>query len=131
MKYSVTRAIRWEAGIQSFGVHCVLLFRYVLTIFPKSSSAPFRWDDVGSWLALERMRSQDAQGNTVDAVHAGIRTQSCVIAGEEGRLIATIGVTDLIIIQDGDATLVAHRSEEAAIKQLVELLRQQGLEKHL
>jgi mannose-1-phosphate guanylyltransferase len=93
--------------------------------------APFRWDDVGSWLALERMCSQDAQGNTVDAVHAGIRTRSCVIAGEEGRLIATIGVTDLIIIQDGDATLVAHRSEEAAIKQLVELLRQQGLEKHL
>ncbi len=88
--------------------------------------APFRWDDVGSWLALERMQPQDAQHNTVLAEHAGLGTQRCVIVGEPGRLIATAGVEDLLIIQDGNVTLVAHRSQEAAIKKLVERLESEG-----
>ena len=47
--------------------------------------APFRWDDVGSWLALERMHPQDADGNTVLATHAGINTSHCVIVGDDPR----------------------------------------------
>jgi mannose-1-phosphate guanylyltransferase len=93
--------------------------------------APFRWDDVGSWLALERMHPQDAEGNTVLATHCGLDTHGCIIAADTGRLIATAGVRDLLIIQDGDATLVANRRDEAALKQLVELLTKKGLEKYL
>ena len=51
--------------------------------------APFRWDDVGSWLALERMHPQDADGNTVLAKHLGIDTHNCVIVGDADKLIAT------------------------------------------
>lgn len=90
--------------------------------------APFRWDDVGSWLALERMNPQDADGNTVLARHLGIDTTGCVIVGDPDRLVATVGVKNLIIIQDGNATLIADRSQEGAIKQLVEMLRKKGLE---
>jgi mannose-1-phosphate guanylyltransferase len=93
--------------------------------------APFKWDDVGSWLALERMHAQDADGNTVLAQHAGLNTKKCVIAGDPDHLIATVGVSNLLIIQDGDVTLVADRRDEAAVKQLVELLKKQGLEKYL
>ncbi len=93
--------------------------------------APYRWDDVGSWLALERLHPQDADGNTVLATHAGLRTHNCVIAGEPGLLVATVGVSDLIIIQDGDAILIADRRDESGIKQLVEQLKQRGLEKYL
>jgi mannose-1-phosphate guanylyltransferase len=93
--------------------------------------APFRWDDVGSWLAVERMNPQDTDGNTVLAGHTGVNTRSCVIVGDPNRLIATIGVHDLLIIQDGDATLVANRRDEAAVKQLVDLLGKKGLEKYL
>jgi mannose-1-phosphate guanylyltransferase len=93
--------------------------------------APFRWDDVGSWLALERLHPQDADGNTVIATHAGLHTRGCVIVGDPGRLIATVGVDNLLIIQDGDAILVADRREEGTVKQLVELLKKKGLEKHL
>ena len=92
--------------------------------------APFRWDDVGSWLALERLHPQDADGNTVLATHRGISTTHCVIAGEEGKLIATVGVSNLLIIQDGDAILVADRREEGNIKQLVDLLKKKGQEKY-
>src|SRR5207253_2663252 len=93
--------------------------------------APYRWDDVGSWLALERLHPQDADGNTVLATHAGLATKGCVIAADPGHLVTTLGVSNLLIVQDGDATLVADRREEAAVKQLVELLKQKGLEKYL
>ena len=92
--------------------------------------APFRWDDVGSWLALERMHPQDADGNTVLALHCGLKTKKCVIAAEQGHLVATVGVENLLIVQDGNATLVADRGEEGAIKQLVELLKTKGFESY-
>jgi mannose-1-phosphate guanylyltransferase len=93
--------------------------------------APYRWDDVGSWLAVERMNPQDADSNTVLATHVGINTNNCVIVADPGHLITTIGVRDLLIVQDGNATLIADRKDEAAVKQLVELLKKKGLEKHL
>lgn len=93
--------------------------------------APFRWDDVGSWLAMERMHPQDADENTVLAIHASLDTKNCVIAADKGHLIATVGVRDLLIIQDGDATLVANRHDENGIKHIVELLKKKGLEKYL
>jgi mannose-1-phosphate guanylyltransferase len=94
--------------------------------------APYRWDDVGSWLALERMHPQDADGNTVLATHAGIATKNCLVVGDDpARLIATIGVSNLLIIQDGDATLIADRRDEGTVKQLVDRLKEQGLERYL
>jgi mannose-1-phosphate guanylyltransferase len=93
--------------------------------------APYQWDDVGSWLALERMHAQDAEHNTIQALHAGLRTSGCIIVGDEGRLIATAGVKDLLIVQDGDATLVADRHDENAVKQVVELLQKKGLDRYL
>jgi mannose-1-phosphate guanylyltransferase len=93
--------------------------------------APFRWDDVGSWLAVERMQPQDADGNTVQATHCGVSTRGCVLVADDGHLLATVGVKDLIIIQDGNATLIADRRAEADIKKLVESLKQKGLEKYL
>ena len=93
--------------------------------------APFLWDDVGSWQALERMHPQDADGNTVQATHCGFNTRNCIIVGEPGRLIATGGVSHLVIVQDGDATLVADSGDEKTVKELVELLKKKGLEKYL
>ena len=46
-------------------------------------------------------------------------------------LIATIGVRDLLIVQDGDCTLIAHRDDEGTVKQMVDELRKRGLERYL
>jgi mannose-1-phosphate guanylyltransferase len=92
---------------------------------------PYRWDDVGSWLAVERMHPQDADGNTVLATHAGIDTRNCVIVAEPGKLISTIGVSDLLIVQDGDAILIAHRKDEGTVRKMVDLLKERRLERFL
>jgi mannose-1-phosphate guanylyltransferase len=93
--------------------------------------APYRWDDVGSWLALERMNPQDAEHNTVLATYCGLKTKHCVIVGDADRLIATIGVENLLIVQAGDATLIADRRDEGTVKQLVDLLEKKGLAEYL
>jgi mannose-1-phosphate guanylyltransferase len=93
--------------------------------------APYRWDDVGSWLALERMHPQDADNNTILATHCGLKTKRCVIVADADNLVATIGVEDLLIVHHGNTILVADRREEATVKQLVETLKKEGLENYL
>lgn len=93
--------------------------------------APYRWDDVGSWLALERMNPQDADHNTILANHCGLKTNHCIIVGDTERIITTIGVENLVIVQDGDSTLIADRRDEGTVKQLVDLMKNKGLEKYL
>jgi mannose-1-phosphate guanylyltransferase len=93
--------------------------------------APYQWDDVGSWLALERLHPQDQGGNTILADHCGIDTAHCVVAAEPGFLVTTVGARNLLIVQAGDALLVADRREEGTVKNLVELLKTRGLEKYL
>jgi mannose-1-phosphate guanylyltransferase len=93
--------------------------------------APYCWDDVGSWLAVDRMHPHDAHDNTVLATHCGLKTEQCIIVADDGHLIATVGVNNLIIVQDGNATLVASRTAESDVRQIVEQLRQKGWENHL
>jgi mannose-1-phosphate guanylyltransferase len=93
--------------------------------------APYRWDDVGSWLALERLHPQDSDHNTILGTHCGIRTKHCIVVSGQDHLVATAGVKDLLIVNDGNATLVADRREEETVKQIVEFLRKKGLEIYL
>jgi len=85
--------------------------------------AQYTWDDVGSWLALERHNPQDAAGNTVQGTTLLIDTAGCVLSAEAGNMIAAIGVSDLLIIQAGNATLVARKQDEARVKEIVDRLK--------
>lgn len=89
--------------------------------------APYQWDDVGSWLALERRNPQDEDRNTVQGLHCGVDTTGCVIASDPGHLIGTLGVKDLIIVQSGGATLITTRKDEARVKELVDAIKAKGL----
>ncbi len=93
--------------------------------------APFEWDDLGSWQSLQRLHGEDDAGNTIIGSHLGVDTEGCVIRSGENHMIATIGVKNSIIVHTHDATLVADKSDENAIKQIIELLNQQGLQSYL
>jgi mannose-1-phosphate guanylyltransferase len=92
---------------------------------------PYRWDDVGSWLALERHNPQDADGNTIQALHAGVNTTNCVIVSDPNHLIGTLGVSDLVIVQSGNATLITTRQGEADVKKLIDRIKAHGQERFL
>lgn len=88
--------------------------------------APFTWDDVGNWRSLARLRGTDEQGNTIAARHLGLETNDCIIRGQEGHLLVTLGVRDLIIVQTADATLVADKAHEEAVREIVKRIEEQG-----
>jgi mannose-1-phosphate guanylyltransferase len=93
--------------------------------------APFQWDDVGSWLALQRLLGSDEHGNTISGTHCGLDTRDCIIRTTEQHLIATLGVEDLIIVHTADATFVASKTNENAIRDLVAELERRGFQKYL
>eukprot|EP00913_Durusdinium_trenchii_P028493 g26721.t1 len=89
--------------------------------------APFGWDDVGSWESLPRLLGADDAGNTVDGLHAGLKTSGCIIRStDETHLIATHGIENLIVVHTPDATIVARKADENAIREIVEQLEKDG-----
>ncbi|KAA5545277.1 NTP transferase domain-containing protein [Roseiconus nitratireducens] len=88
--------------------------------------APFGWDDVGSWQSLGRLHPSDPQGNTVVGKHLGIDTTGSIIFGSPDHTIVTIGVEDLIVVQTKDATLVAPKSAEERVREVVKRLQESG-----
>jgi mannose-1-phosphate guanylyltransferase len=93
--------------------------------------APFDWNDVGSWGSLVRMHGTDDDGNTVRARHHGLNTRGCIVRGEPDHLIVTLGLEDCIVVQTPDATLVARKHDEESIRQVVQLIEEQGWDEYL
>lgn len=82
----------------------------------------FGWNDVGSWQALDSIQSGNEFGNVVSGNAVTIDTRRCIIQGGE-RLIATVGLDDLVIVDTPDALLVCSKSETGGIKKILENLR--------
>ena len=89
--------------------------------------ASFEWDDVGSWLALDRLHERDEHDNVVRAKHVGLDTNNCIIVGDDTHLVATLGVDDLIIVRTKDATFVGRKDRAEDVRRIVELLKEKGL----
>ncbi|MFA6433332.1 MAG: mannose-1-phosphate guanylyltransferase/mannose-6-phosphate isomerase [Elusimicrobiales bacterium] len=81
------------------------------------------WSDVGSWDSLPEVIKPDADGNVKVGDVIALDTAKTIVLGEN-RLISTIGVKDLIIIDTADALLVAHRGQAQRVKEVVELLKE-------
>ena len=90
----------------------------------------FGWDDVGSWLAVERVRGTDEHGNTLSGNVVTVDTEHCTIEGNK-RLITTVGLKDLIIVDTEDALLVADKMAAGDIKKLLAQLRENGKDTYL
>jgi len=94
--------------------------------------APFEWDDVGSWEALTRLLGEDEAKNTIDAKFVGLDTTGCTVRDTTGEhLIGAIGMEDCIIVHTPDATLVAKKGDENAIKRLIAEIRDRGYDQYL
>ncbi len=82
-------------------------------------AAPFDWDDVGAWPAIERHYAADADGNVADGEAVFEASRRNISVAPDGHLIALIGVDDLIVVNTPDATLVCKKEEAQRIKDLV------------
>jgi mannose-1-phosphate guanylyltransferase/mannose-6-phosphate isomerase len=87
--------------------------------------AGFDWLDVGSWAELLDMLETDANGNSIDGESAVIDTTGSLLSAP-GKLVAAIGIENLIVIDTDQALLVLPRSRAQDVKKIVEMLRNAG-----
>jgi len=88
------------------------------------------WSDVGDWTALSELLPADTEGNVVVGQHIGLDTKGCLIHGSR-RLVTTIGLEDMIVVDTEDALLVCPRDRAQEVKALVDALKKDNKHKYL
>lgn len=83
------------------------------------------WNDVGSWAALWEIAEQDKDGN---AHHGDVIAEDCrnTLAWGDGRLVALLGLDDVVVVDTDDTLLVAHRDKVQSVKDIVGRLKKEG-----
>ena len=96
-------------------------------------AADLKWNDVGSWDSLFDVLQSDENCNIIlGADHLGIDTnESLVCSNQKQRLIVTIGVNDLVIVDTGDAVLISDRNRVQDVKEVVKRLQELKKEAYL
>jgi mannose-1-phosphate guanylyltransferase / mannose-6-phosphate isomerase len=89
------------------------------------------WSDIGSWSALWSVAQRDADGNRHEGDVISVDTRGSLVRASDRRMIATLGVEDLVIIDTPDATLVARKDRVQDVKTLVDRLAADGRTEHL
>jgi mannose-1-phosphate guanylyltransferase/mannose-6-phosphate isomerase len=85
------------------------------------------WSDVGSWAALHEISDQDDAGNALSGDVIAVACKSSYISGKS-RVVAALGVENLVIVEDKDSVLVVHKDESQRVGELVDELKRRGRE---
>jgi|YNPNPStandDraft_1061719.scaffolds.fasta_scaffold01272_6 mannose-1-phosphate guanylyltransferase len=83
------------------------------------------WSDVGNWSSIREILPADADGNVIVGEHVGLDTQGTIVFGGH-RLVATIGLQDMVIVDTEDAVLVCPLAREQEVRTLVQRLQEAG-----
>lgn len=83
------------------------------------------WSDIGSWESLWEIRAKDQDGNVKEGRAACVETRNCLVQAQ-GRLVACVGVENIVVVETADAVLIADRSNGDAMKKLVATLKKTG-----
>ena len=92
--------------------------------------ADFGWNDVGSFDNLDAMYDKDEDDNIIKGDFIGIDSTDCVILSKD-KLIATIGMKDVVIVESEDAILVCDKSRAQDVKKIVDILEKKEYYKYI
>ncbi len=90
------------------------------------------WDDIGSWLSLERIKEKDRDNNVILGKASISNTYETTIVNDSDGIIATLGISDLVIVKTDDIVFVAHKTKVQDVKDLLQkFVKDEELEKYL
>ena len=92
--------------------------------------AAFDWNDVGSWGAMPEIWGCDAAGNAAVGTIIPVETTGAVVYSPD-RLVALVGVKDVIVVDSPDALLICARDRAQDVRQVSEILKRRGLTRYL
>ena len=78
----------------------------------------FDWDDVGSWTAVGKHLKHDDDANAIEGDCIQFDSEDCIAMVPEGKLLAILGLKDIVIVDTPDALFVAHRGHDQEVKRL-------------
>jgi mannose-1-phosphate guanylyltransferase len=90
----------------------------------------FGWSDLGSWDALWEVSAKDANGNAVRGEFIGIDAADSLVQSP-GKLVALVGVRDLLVVETEDALLVCRRGRSQDVRKVVEEIEKRGRKEYL
>jgi mannose-1-phosphate guanylyltransferase len=90
----------------------------------------FGWDDVGGWLALERINQVDGSGNYIKGNVVDLDTENSIVISD-GSLTATVGISNIVVVVDGKNVLVCNKDNTQDIKKVVSILKERHMTKYL
>jgi len=120
------------APVMPHEIEIVNTKKFPLALIP----ANFTWDDIGNWSALHDLLAA-ASGDESRIVkraseHINVDSHGCMVRSENPtKLVATVGLEDIIIVDTDDSLLVMHKGHSQDIKTVIEEIKQRGLEKYL
>ncbi len=82
----------------------------------------FGWDDVGSWLALERINPTNDYGNMITGDVVSVETKNTTVIGGK-KLIATVGLDNIVVVDTDDAILICAKDKTQDVKKVIENLK--------
>jgi mannose-1-phosphate guanylyltransferase/mannose-6-phosphate isomerase len=88
------------------------------------------WSDIGSWSALWSVSKHDEAGNSVKGDAILVDTRDCLVHGDAG-LLATVGISNMIVVRTPDAVLVADRHRAQDVGRIVDRLKASGRNEHI
>ena len=89
------------------------------------------WSDIGSWASLYELLSKRNKSHTVSrGNHLGLNDKNCLIYAQD-KLLATVGLKDIVIVDTPDVTLVCNRNKSQDVKKLIEKIKANGLKEYL
>jgi mannose-1-phosphate guanylyltransferase len=112
--FSQFESISIDFGILEHAKNCVVI-----------DAEPFGWSDVGSWDQWAEKFTSDELGNLVHGDAVVIDSSRCVVRSQD-RLIAVVGLQDVIVIDSGDALLVVSREHVQDVRKVVSELKEKG-----
>jgi mannose-1-phosphate guanylyltransferase/mannose-6-phosphate isomerase len=92
--------------------------------------AGFDWSDVGSWSAIWEASDRDGNGNRLEGDVISVDTQNSFVSARD-RLVGTIGVSDLVVVETSDAVLVADKDRVQDVRAVVEQLKAAGRDEYV
>jgi mannose-1-phosphate guanylyltransferase len=91
----------------------------------------FDWNDVGGWRAVGEVRGADERGLVVEGLVEAVDSRDCVVMGTDHKLIALVGVRDLVVVDTPEALLVCSADKTEDVRRVVERLRERNLTRFL
>ena len=90
----------------------------------------FKWSDVGSWGSLDEVAEKNRAGNVISGRVIDLESKQTIVYADR-RVVATIGLQDMVVVDTPDATLVCPKSRAQDVKAIVDILKKQQAPEHL